>query len=406
MSTLVRNGALGAAGALILAAGWSDPGLSVGRAVRGVPLAEWAGIAAASLVLAALVLLTSLVLRIVAQQGRLLKRMEELETRLGPESSQMLGLPVGSEAPAFVLPGLDGRLRSLSDLLGAGCPLLLIFSDAACGPCGALIPEVARWQLQYKQLTLAVVSRGSLEEHRADGSAREVRDLLVEPERDVAEAYRSPGTPTAVVVSPDGMISTEMVAGGPAIAALLARASAQLTPGQPSFQGLPGSNGHPVTNDDRLTVIRPASSICQLTWWRRSTSQGRRVAVNDQNFDRLSKALDGEQSSRRRFLKLLGVGFGRRSGAAIAVDPAYAKQCKADGHHCKPGGKQKCCSGFCDPTTGKCAPPPAATCGNGCDCQPASNFYGCCVGQVAGQGFCLPFPSSPVCPPRFRPAQC
>ncbi len=47
---------------------------------------------------------------------------------------------------ALHLSGLHGDTATLESLLAPGHPLLLLFTDPGCGPCTALMPEVAQWQ--------------------------------------------------------------------------------------------------------------------------------------------------------------------------------------------------------------------------------------------------------------------
>src|SRR5216117_3455111 len=51
------------------------------------------------------------------------------------------GLPVGTDAPAFELPDLEGERKSLAQFRGQ--PLLLIFFNPACGFCRDLAPKLA-----------------------------------------------------------------------------------------------------------------------------------------------------------------------------------------------------------------------------------------------------------------------
>src|SRR5271165_4358480 len=51
------------------------------------------------------------------------------------------GLSQGTTAPVFKLPSIDGGEVSLETYRGRR--LLLVFSDPKCGPCRALMPELA-----------------------------------------------------------------------------------------------------------------------------------------------------------------------------------------------------------------------------------------------------------------------
>ena len=93
------------------------------------------------------------VLNLTSQHGRLLLRLDALEDSIharasagGTAHGTHAGLAIGSRAPDFELPGLTGGSVTLRALLESSRPLLLVFSDPGCGPCNALLPEVARWQ--------------------------------------------------------------------------------------------------------------------------------------------------------------------------------------------------------------------------------------------------------------------
>lgn len=86
-------------------------------------------------------------------------------------TAPQLGLPVGTVSPAFALPGLYGETITLDFLRASGKPTVLLFSDPGCGPCNNLMPEVGRWQHDYaSKLTLALISRGSVEANRSKAS--------------------------------------------------------------------------------------------------------------------------------------------------------------------------------------------------------------------------------------------
>ena len=142
------------------------------------------------------------------------------------------GIPFGSRAPDFELPGLDGSQRSLQGLLRAGRPLLLVFADPDCGPCIALAPELAGWQREYAgELMIAVIERGG---DRATGALADPhgrRNVLLQRHSEVADRYRVDGTPTALLIGADGTVASEAAPGPPAIRALVARSLADDDPG-------------------------------------------------------------------------------------------------------------------------------------------------------------------------------
>ena len=135
------------------------------------------------------------------------------------------GLPLGTPAPGFQLPDPAGRVQTLDTLRARGRPVLLLFSDPDCGPCTALAPEVARWQHAHaEKLTVAVIERARdgrvpfvADEHRR-------RNVLFQRESEVADLYRTEGTPTAILIGRDGAIASPVAAGAHQIEALMAQA--------------------------------------------------------------------------------------------------------------------------------------------------------------------------------------
>jgi len=102
---------------------------------------------------------------------------------------------------------------------------MLLFTDPDCGPCNALLPEVGRWQQEHaEKLTISLISRGSPEENRTKTTEHGVTNVVLQEDWEVSESYEVAGTPSAVLINPDGTIGS-YVAGGPeAIAALVADA--------------------------------------------------------------------------------------------------------------------------------------------------------------------------------------
>lgn len=155
---------------------------------------------AAAIGLALLCANGALLVAVLQQQGRMLLRFEGIERHLGfanegPQPQQHFGLEPGTRAPSF---------HELERLLEPKLPLLVIFTDPNCGPCRALEPQLVQWQEELReQLTIATLSSD------ADGG------------REAAEAYETWGTPSAVLVSPDGRIASYVAQGSTAINGLV-----------------------------------------------------------------------------------------------------------------------------------------------------------------------------------------
>jgi peroxiredoxin len=212
---------------------------------------------------------------LLRQNGRLLVRLEALETSLasggssvapsqnGTPVDQAEGLPVGSEAPQFSLFGLYGESITLEALRSSGKPLMMLFTDPGCGPCNAMLPEVGSWQQEHdKKLTLALVSRGQVEENKTKASEHGLKNVLVQKDWEVCESYEVGGTPSAVLIAPDGKVASPVAGGDEGIRALLAYAVGERTqlPMQPQHHQ---AQGQPCPNCGKVHAGAPTVEAAQ-----------------------------------------------------------------------------------------------------------------------------------------------
>jgi uncharacterized membrane protein YphA (DoxX/SURF4 family) len=131
------------------------------------------------------------------------------------------GLPVGTRAPNFRLPALQGLSVGLDSLRAQGLPVLLVFTDAHCGPCLALAPHVARWQREHsRELTIAVIESGDRTAAGPDEHGR--RNIALQRDREISALYGVEGTPSAVLVDADGRVASTVAPGADAIEAVVA----------------------------------------------------------------------------------------------------------------------------------------------------------------------------------------
>lgn len=198
-ATLARNLVLAAGAAFVAADG------------PGAPLADWiaarstselaatgAGIAAAILAGASVTLW---------RKARRLRR--DLDAARAAAALLPPGLPLGTPAPGFVLPGLRGETLTLDSLRGRGRPVALVFADPYCGPCQRLLPDIGRWQaVMGDRLTIAVVSAGGERDNRPIAEEHGVADLLLQEASEVMDTYRIRLTPSALIVTADGHIAS------------------------------------------------------------------------------------------------------------------------------------------------------------------------------------------------------
>jgi peroxiredoxin len=244
--TLVRNVVLIGLAVFVIAEG---RGTNAWNFFDGLTAAAWVGLAAGLVIAAALGVLAWLVVNLIAQQGRLLNRIDTLEAALGIENESAtpeMGLPVGSPAPAFELESTSGEMVSLDSLLADDNSVVLLFTTADCGPCNALMPELAGWQDEHANaITFAVVGGGNEEGNRAKASEHGIRRLLLQENDEVATAYAYVGTPSAVAISTQGKIISPLVAGVENIRGLVRRAAdGNLPPQRWVPVPLNGGQGH------------------------------------------------------------------------------------------------------------------------------------------------------------------
>lgn len=225
---LARDGVLAAVAAFTAVAGWSHGG---GAGVTGSGLSgdQMLALVAILIVVAAIGGLTAFCLALLRQQGRILARLDAIENgRAGGGTAAAVGWPglmPGATAPDVMLEDLDRRPVALSSLWNDGTPTLLVFADPGCGPCAALLPEVAAWQHDHgNRLTVAIVYSGTIDDQRARSEEHGLTRVLRQRSNEASRAYRVQGTPSAVLISADGRIAAEPAAGAVAIRALVDRA--------------------------------------------------------------------------------------------------------------------------------------------------------------------------------------
>ncbi len=118
-------------------------------------------------------------------------------------------LEIGSIAPEFSLPGLDGSTYSLRDSLSAG-PLLLVFFKAGCGACDLAFPYINRLHAAYGDgLQLWAIAQEGPD--RAGGYARsQAMTYPVLPDTtdyEVSRRYDPAATPTFFLIGADGRVT-------------------------------------------------------------------------------------------------------------------------------------------------------------------------------------------------------
>lgn len=214
-------------------------------------------LAAAVLVLSALLFIVCcVVFGLLRQTGRVLIRLEAAEAALDgravePSSGRVFadrslasskinrsGLAVGTVAPAFTLPTIDGGQIALGDY--AGRRVLLVFSDPLCAPCMELLPRLHA-AARLSNLPVIVISRGGAETNRRKLAECGVTfPVALQAHWEISRLYASFATPVAYMIDQHGRIASGVAEGATAILTLLSTGDSELRLGLMSGHG-PGS---------------------------------------------------------------------------------------------------------------------------------------------------------------------
>ena len=174
--------------------------------------------------------------QLLAQNGRILERLDALEKLVesgrraeggtaGKESlkkSQLLrdGLPAGSAAPDFCLPRVGGGELSLSQYRGR--KVLLLFSDPTCAPCNALLPDLQRRYAAGSEVDVVMVSRGDPATNASKiAELRVTFPVVLQRQWEISKQYGMFATPIAFLVDEQGTIAAPVAAGAQRILALI-----------------------------------------------------------------------------------------------------------------------------------------------------------------------------------------
>jgi hypothetical protein len=220
-AALTRNLGLATVAGLVAAASWGGDGPSALAWIGGL---DPVGVAVLALG-TAMALHVAFSWQLFQQNGRLLARVRALEQASADEgvrSAEPVGLPIGTPAPAFALTDLNGRRRTLDDLLEARRPVALVFSDPGCEACAALPLWLERAiEERTEPLEIALITRGDLGQNRTFLNGSHLEHVLLQEGREVLDAYRIRTLPSATVIDEHGRIAGSTASGDRAVEELL-----------------------------------------------------------------------------------------------------------------------------------------------------------------------------------------
>jgi thiol-disulfide isomerase/thioredoxin len=125
---------------------------------------------------------------------------------------------IGDPAPEIVLPSVSGKKRKFTDF--SGRPLVLLFWNPSCGFCSRMLEDLRFWERNPPSSApqLLVVSTGSAEANRHMGLRSEI---VLDEDFLVGRAFKSTGTPSAVLLDERGAVSAPLATGEDAVRSLL-----------------------------------------------------------------------------------------------------------------------------------------------------------------------------------------
>jgi peroxiredoxin/uncharacterized membrane protein YphA (DoxX/SURF4 family) len=144
--------------------------------------------------------------------------------RLRSTKTQPAAAPVqiGALAPLFTLPSTAGHAVSLQDLLADDRACVLTFVSPGCGPCAALLPELARWHDTItERVDITLITPGKAVEAERVAHEHALTNVLIDERSTVMHAYGTMATPSAVLVAPDGTVRSTPATGPIAIESLI-----------------------------------------------------------------------------------------------------------------------------------------------------------------------------------------
>jgi hypothetical protein len=182
---------------------------------------EWLSVASGLVTLA----LGLLLIGLWHQQGRLLERIEELHAASEgwaghPPLSPTLGK--GDLLPDATLVDGERNLVQLHSALDGVRDTLLVFVNPRCGPCMGLLPTVAEWQSdRSRTLHTVVITSGGPTQARSLVREHALEAVYAEGDEPLFDTLGVGGTPAALVVRPDGRLTSTVVPGARAVQALV-----------------------------------------------------------------------------------------------------------------------------------------------------------------------------------------
>ena len=255
VKSIVRNIIFAVMSLSLVARGGTGQGASISTLSNEAMMQLALGVTIAALLAAVMFYLRKL----TEQQAAVIKRLEvmELVAREGGAVQREdvvhphEGLPIGAMFPDFKLPDVAGTDVTLAGLTvqKKPTPILFFFVSPTCNPCQALVPEFEDWKAELNgKVRTVFVSSGTAVENLAKFGNDIGSMMLLQKNRELADAAKAQWTPTAVLVDANGRIASHTAAGDAAIRRLVEKVKATSFDEELTYI----TNGHRHSNNNRL----------------------------------------------------------------------------------------------------------------------------------------------------------
>ncbi|HEY0656883.1 MAG TPA: redoxin domain-containing protein [Pyrinomonadaceae bacterium] len=225
--SLIRNVVLALFALFLVAQGRENQGLGVTDLTNEMAIQLIIGLATVGLLGTVVFFLK----KISEQQTQIMRRIEVIELISHDGGAEVQreevanmheGLPLGAPFPDFELADINGKTVTFEHLLGKAKHILFFFVSPTCNPCKALLPEIEAWQDELQdKLQFVFISNGQVEENLEKLGGKGFKQILLQKDRELAEAVSAGWTPTALLVNTDGAVASHPAAGDAAIRTLV-----------------------------------------------------------------------------------------------------------------------------------------------------------------------------------------
>ena len=248
VTSILRNVALLAIAVVLIFAGRANQGVNLAGSNQDV-MQFVIGIAVIGLLAAVVYFLK----KISEQQVQIMRRIELMEL-VSHEDGEVVreevthpheGLPIGGYFPDFELLDVNANTVSLSRLKEQKTPTLFFFVSPTCNPCKAMIPEIDQWRKELMgKVNFVFISYGKAQDNIDKFGNDPMRPILLQKQREVAEAVKAQWTPTVILMDANGRVASHATAGDNAIRALIEQLKSEDLDREFTFFAHDSDHGH------------------------------------------------------------------------------------------------------------------------------------------------------------------